>query len=647
MTLIPPAPRPHAASSTARARCSAALPALALVLPAFALALQGCSAPAPTPSSAAAPPPDLLPRETPRYHAVLGRMLVLPVSALAPSPTPNSNPLRGDTTITVPRAPRLDDGRELAPRAVRLTVQPAPAPPASLVAPAAPDLEAAALWWLGEGHAWTITPLDLARPVPADATLLIVLPADAVGQGIWFGPRRVALNWVTPALTAATPDGLAADLPDTAPARDAFFAACVRALAANPTRRWQARLLAPSADFPPFADAALEAVAGQFEGVWTAGLARLRAADPLLFAAVVRRIAARAEIPALGGAVVAPLVAADDPALHRLAALLVDSDADLSPLRLTERVRAWLATRPPATAWLCDAGGALDALTHAPIPRLGLLNLSETPTLAWAAFRADAATPELIPLAPGEGRMLASPALPPQRPGASPVAAEVIAHVGAWQRAIPAPPVALPVTPPGLPITGLTPDWNLLTWTSQSSGVAPNFTLPNLALLLLRDRPAPGEPERWYLYGELATPAAARVECYLGPTGATTHRLSIDLPSVPPQLEPARPAPSTSPRSPAVSSVPAPTGAAFVRLGRSAADTPLPGATIRRDAARWIVRVPLPEAALPASGPLQLGVIVTLAPGGSTLRAAWPAPLMPWQIEPPRLAVDLSAWDRR
>jgi hypothetical protein len=69
-----------------------------------------------------------------------------------------------------------------------------------------------------------------------------------------------------------------------------------------------------------------------------------------------------------------------------------------------------------------------------------------------------------------------------------------------------------------------------------------------------------------------------------------------------------------------------------------------PGRTdITRGADRWSFRISLPPGAVERDGTVRLGLTRVDSFGR---RSAWPRPMLPWQTEPGRAALDIGAWAR-
>jgi hypothetical protein len=74
---------------------------------------------------------------------------------------------------------------------------------------------------------------------------------------------------------------------------------------------------------------------------------------------------------------------------------------------------------------------------------------------------------------------------------------------------------------------------------------------------------------------------------------------------------------------------------------RDGKPSPTGKATIVRAADRASLFIPLPSNAIEAGHILRVGMVFIDAQG---TRSAWPRPMLPWDAEPGRIAVDLDTW---
>lgn len=565
-----------------------------------------------------------------RVDAAPGLALVLPVDVRGPI-----NPAR-------PIRALMDDGRSVGAELWWVSVAPDGRPR-----------------WLPSPGRWSATPAA-ADVLPSGAGSWCVrldVPGDAIGQGVWLGGRRVALNWladprlVPPAASPSWPPE-----PDTA--RLAAVERWLEPERTNPLRRWRVRLLtrgfAPpgareaiplpenttdenaSAPAEPdaFAEPMLESLALQAEARWRAGLTRLHRADADAAERVRRRLVLTASF---GAGVVAPVWACEPDELDTLLADLLNPR--LAEGEVADRARAWLDDQPAAAAWIIDDAGTRDGLTGRSMATAGVANLSDRRTLAWAETDPPSGPPDLAPVEPGAVArvMVPSAAEGGARPGH--VRPTVRLHVGRWSAVRAAESENMPTRPPGFRFEPFSTDWRLGEW---SAGASDTLAAPTPAgagrgddaawitsVLLLREPVAPVGPtlsaDRWVAHVECRTPDMGRpdparddvVRVWIGPFERGGHVLRV------------------SRSGEAVDE--GPPGA-----GRDPARAPIAGVAVTRLGDRWIARVPLPDGAIEPGGVLRIGLERTDARG---VHSAWPRPMLPWQFEPGRMALDTSAWD--
>lgn len=557
-----------------------------------------------------------------RVDAAPGRPLVLPVE------------VRGAIDPVRPIRALMDDGRSVPAELWWISVAPEGRP-----------------GWLPSPGRWSATPAS-ADVLPAGAgswCVLLDLPSDAMGQGVWLGGRRVAINWL--ADPRLVPPGAAPSWPpepDTA--RLAAVERWLEPERTNPMRRWRVRLLTrgfappgareaiplpedPSAGGGPipaepdaFGHPTLEALAAQAEARWRAALSRLRRADADLADRVRRRLVLTVSF---GGGVVAPVWPCEP---EDLDSLLVDLlNPRLSDGEAAERAGTWLADQPAAAAWIIDDAGTRDGMTGRAMATAGVANLSDRRTLTWAQTDPPSGPPDLAPVGPGEVRRLMVP-VPPE--GA---ARTVRLHLGRWSGAHPVESETLPVRPPGFRAQRFHSDWRLTEWlTGDPAPLAAPVAAGNIddpwgtSVLILRETdtptgPSPASADRWVAHVECRAPGGDASPSPVAPDDAL--RVWIG------PFERARHVLRVSRTGDAVDE--GPPGAGTKR-------TPLPGVVVTRLEDRWIARVPLPDGALEPGGTMRIGLERT---DGRGVHSAWPRPMLPWQFEPGRIALDMSAWD--
>jgi hypothetical protein len=176
--------------------------------------------------------------------------------------------------------------------------------------------------------------------------------------------------------------------------------------------------------------------------------------------------------------------------------------------------------------------------------------------------------------------------------------------------------------------------YTMQAWQQAQGGGPPPQVRPEWATAAMLHKPAPdpaaqpssAESRRWELLVECRTaPALKDIESlkreavwlFFGPSARPTKILRVDLtgtvtfeqprdPMVPPEM-----------------------------------DQPPGHVDINRAVDRWSFRLPLPPGAVEADGLLRIGIVRMDATGR---RSSWPRPMLPWQLEPGRAALDTSAW---
>lgn len=489
--------------------------------------------------------------------------------------------------------------------------------------------------WLGPRSTWQAAPISHADAVALAATdpgvgfALLVDPKEGRNDNaVWLASERVPMQWLAsmetlilanPALrdgpwTPTVPDGDRGQRP--------VYEALLRE-STSPLTRWRAMLaldgLKPgrSRALHEFGDPLLEALALQQEHRWRVALARLWAQDPALCERVKQRLA--------GVAVVAPGVSAPvwetgQAALDRL--LLDLLSAHLPPARRVQLAEQWLAERPRAAAWVVDEGGSFlgdDPETRLPGAVVTLVNLLGEPATSWAGLDGVRAPAEMRVVPPLE--CVVELCEVPQEAGAAHV---VRAHVGEWTRSLPLLPLPVPAVPPGVATGLFSSDVDMLGLLSGTIGRGGDAGWETAALL---HRPARGDsvmPEhrRWELYVECRVPdgtdrSVESLDVVTGPFGAPSAAWRVG-------------------HDGSITSVRPQDAAVLEELGSEVAR-----ATVVDLPDRWIARVPLPPGSIEADGLLRLGLARNDARG---VRSAWPRAMAPWQVEPARACVDVSAW---
>jgi hypothetical protein len=331
-------------------------------------------------------------------------------------------------------------------------------------------------------------------------------------------------------------------------------------------------------------------------------------------------------------------------------------DDRLTPGQVAGRAEAWLADLPPATAWVVDDAGVPAGDGSRSLPTVGIVNLTDRATLAWATVTARDGTtesglpsPEPKPL-PARAAVLAVVPSVPEGYGRA-GGAEVVAHAGEWSLALPLIPTVR-ATPPGLTMAPFAPDHTMDVWQrGETRQSRPEWTT---AALLRRQPASATAAARWEVLVECRRPVRAigasgaerpgeateRVEVWFGEPGPMARAVIVHEDG---RVE----------RRPT---------SALLREELGGEEPPLP---VTRTASGWSVRVPLPAglpgttgtpapsdaapdaAAGTAASPqatrlLRMGLVRVDSAGR---RSAWPRPMMPWQEQPGRALIDMAAWE--
>jgi hypothetical protein len=534
-----------------------------------------------------------------RVDVIHGRTLVVPVNITGGSPP---------ASVRV----RLDDGREIEASVHHITVAP----------------EAEATQWLAPAGVWSVSRGGgVAQADQGWWVLAIDLPHDAFDQGlnvnVGGGARhRIALNWfLDPSLMPMAAMAWHPPFPGLAQSPDVL--ALSAAEGRSPVRRWRHRLLidglSPVESAPaPFEDSVLEALAQQIEARWTLGLGMLWRADSAVAERLRRRLAAIVEFP---GGEAAPAWPLEHSVLEALLADLLNPELQHS--QRAERATAWLEALPAAAAWIIDDSGLRDAATGAPIATVGVANLGSRDVVISAGVAGDPASMEMRPIPTFSARTLA-PAIPATAEDRTAAMLRTLSFAaGRWSANRTVLSGMFPISPPGMRLEPLIPDWTLEGWLAGAPDAAMR-TAPawsTRALLYYRaSEQSPGGAVAggaWTLYLECSAPErdeqSDEVTIWIGPFGSPVSVLRITR-----------------------------DGDVIDTLaagnGRMAATA---GATVVQLPDRWIASVPIDSQLIDPAGELLIGLVRIDSRG---VRSAWPRPMLPWQREPGRLTIDTKAW---
>ncbi len=466
--------------------------------------------------------------------------------------------------------------------------------------------------WLPEPGVWRSVPRARSGTGAEEGVRVIVvrMPAASTARLMRVGDRTFSLNWLgdpRELLARGGPDagGCWSAAQSPAGAVSPVLSSLAWPEAQTPLGRWRYRMMLGSlgavgtggggGDLQAFEDPTIEALATQNEQRWRTALARLWLADPDLCERLKKRLTAAVDF---GRGVVAPAWPSDHAELDGLLRQILDPER--TPAQVGARVEDWLTAQPRAMGWVMDDAGILDGRTGRGVARIGVANLTATPTLCWAG---SAGSPELRPL-----EALAVQHLEADGPGD-----RVRVHAGRWEGEVAPLRDRQRVRPPGLHVGPLHPDLTMARWmTGDEEGTEPAGW--GTGLILLRS-PVDGA---WEVYVECRAPAdSARAEddevrLWLGASGTPRSVLRIN-------------------------------GAGAVADEARRADlvaTPA-DARVLRGPDRWSFHLRIPSECVEPDGVIRLGV-TRHDPHGR--RSAWPRAMLPWQAEPGRVALDTGAW---
>ncbi len=441
--------------------------------------------------------------------------------------------------------------------------------------------------------------------------------AGADGKPLGAGERGPAvwLDAVTPGWEALSRAALAV-VGEFNPEQQTAVAAALRTPLATPGDHWRAALLLramnPSSSAPAaFEPAALNTLARQQGDLWAGAIGRLARSDAAVALQVARRLVQVGYLPTTdrsGGWGV--LWCDADPRL-------LDTLITAPPSAAVTAAKSFVAGQPQALAWVLDDAGLRDAFTGGPRSTLGLVSLGEQRAVATAAF-GSGQPGDPVPMRPLIGQLLGGAGS--QEQGAGAAVASVNAGPASITLSIAGAPVA--ASPPGVLIGPFFADWTLRSFREQqprrTGGVAGSL-LPSAGAGGVSGG-AGTTASGWTLYLECRGESGRdvdgeRLRVWAGPSGAPT--VAIEL---------------------------APDGSVTVRdlepRAASAASVPV---IIGRIPGGWCASVNLPAAVADSSGLMRIAVEHI---GVSGMRSCWPRPMLPWQTEPGRTAINVAAWNR-
>lgn len=565
-----------------------------------------------------------------RLDAIVSYPLVVAISA------DDERDLRRPVTT------RLDDGRTFATEPYWVGITPRPALPA----------------WTTPAGIWTATAYDAITALPASQRptgswfILIPLPVDAVGQGLWFGQHRYELNWLPDPERSL----LEADTPESTRRFDAFWSmrldpdaladpaiqAAIDQYHHDPFQNWRARLLTdglhpdrsraretgttgmddrldslelelsmdnPGADL-------LRALARQQEARWQIILGRVWLIDP----SVASRLKSQLMRTARFGERTLPLWSSDTTDISRLAYDL------LSPFVNDEtrvlRAGAWLETQPRALAWVHDDQGEIEAGTGRLLPTLSVIALPQTPGVSLLRVEATDPAPTLATLDPAMATEIDVPLDPVPILSTSSIIETRSAEltIARWSTSLDIIASPIPARAPYVRIGPLLNDWtmNALVTARPSEGAQCAPRRSTVAMLRKVTAPSRIDPtDSWQLYAECTSPDPSSenesLTIWVGPSRFPFAVWSI---------------------SPA---------GRVTRIGGDKATIAAPVVQTRILDDRWVATIDLPPGVFDDDAQLQLGLERTDADG---IHSAWPRRMVPGQPEPGRLIIEGDRFDQ-
>ncbi len=441
---------------------------------------------------------------------------------------------------------------------------------------------------------------------PGAPYLLARLPADGDGEIRLAGGHRLRPRWL--------------DAPSAAPRRAALAISATddRPDPRSPQAHWRWALLADrlGLDAPSperFGDGVERLLAEHYAALWRGGLARLESTSPGVASACRDLLTASC----LDGDRPVAAWVADPRRTGALLTLLLDREADGSAL--VDAALRWADEQDMILVWP-EPGDDRRVI-------VAFANPSFEPAVATLAWDRAGEIPIAVVLAAGRVSRAEIDRPPPDAPDA-PVAApsvpapgpvstqDLFVDVAGRSRRLAFHRPLLIATPPGVFFPALQPPMTLLD--AQTVRSAP-ISADRATLAHLRRREG-----RWEIFFECRRPAAAEgarsashgveaITLLLGADGAAGPVVALTVPEE-----------------------------GSWQVNRGANDASLE--VHRRSAAdRWLCRIVLPGAWLPATGPLLVGMRRSHGDGDGF--ETGPYRSLPWRDEPGRAAIDLGKWD--
>jgi len=499
-----------------------------------------------------------------------------------------------------------------------------------IITKAAPPSEGEATWLppLQEWRALRCSPG--AAPALSDgATVMFAAilepPDDFRGRFVRVNSTRFRITWLDS--PPGEVDRARAPVLRATPDRLRTLGKVLWPEATDPFRRWRVSLICdrlgaaalwPDGGPPQIADPVLRLASEQLELRWRAALAELAARDADLAADVIHRLTAIVRFPDGQLLPAWPLRGAAATAL--LQALL---DGSASPEASLQAARSFLDQCDPALVWVIDdagsamhasePGGSADSRGRAVSGAIiGIADLTGRGLIA-SATCGNEGPPVQATIAPHASAVIGVPTDPTAE-------SSITVRCGDWSRQVAVSTVPVPIEPPGLRIGPLLREQTLQSLTAE----APRFAEPEhaTAALLFRDAESP----QWKLYVECrraesanrgATDDTSRDRVIIGFGPGTEPCATIEV------LE---------------------TGRAVDLLPAVAAEFDVP---VRHDIDRWSFTLPVPESCIETArttgGPVLHLSLQRIDEAGE--RASWPRAMLPGQVEPGRIGINIGTWD--
>jgi len=559
---------------------------------------------------------------TDRIDAIVAHPLVLPVHV--------DDPKSIDTDLRV----RLDDGRSVQANAYFIWA----------------SNSGSNTGWTRGTPLWHLLTTDQFSKSPPAASgtwiVMIDLPIDAVGQGIWIDETRYAPNWLPSPMrviletSSRAHDGFWSPALSDAHQDSPYIRDALSNLSADPFNRWRAQLLSKgfspdlSTDTNPVTtdrdltaihtellqsdtSHVLDDIAEHFAARWQIILGRIWLIDP----AVAHRLKHQLTRTASADGHLIPLWTDDTAQLSALAHDLLSPFVN-DELRV-ERVVAWLDSQPSSMSWIIDDSGHPSRDPFHLTPEIGLFQISDQSANESAGLiriQSQGIAPHVltVPANMLTHTTLITPtaAVPNYAQANDP--RQINVQIGRQRSTLNSNANIPLASPPGVLVGPLLSDWTLNAFGSRQSGLgALPPTNRRVAGLLYRiaDLNEPDPRVGWRLYLECALDPDANstdseVQVWIGPMKSTRVSWTISR---------------------------------LIGLVEMSSD---PDIDIDSDFKaitvndRWIIELMIPPNAISPDGFLTLG----LERSDGDAHSSWPRRMMPWQSEPGRYTIDVTGW---